>query len=460
MKNDDKLAIDKKPKGMANGVEVWCEYEKLLPINELKENPRNPNKHPDSQIETLAKNIRYFGWRHPITVSKQSGFIVAGHGRYLAAQKLGLQIVPIDYQNFENESDELATLVADNRIAELSEMANDELSTILEAIGCDIDIDLTGFSDIDLKRMKSDLEVHKSLSEEFIVPPFSVLDSRAGYWQDRKRIWSSFINSGDGRDDELIGWGKDISISGTTGTSIFDPVLCEILQNWFCPKGGKIIDPFAGGSVRGIVSSMLGNHYTGIDLSANQIEANEKNFKELKFDKNLFGDDLEQPRWIVGDSRNIYDLVGKDGFDFFLACPPYFDLEQYSDDPNDLSNKSYSDFLFSYDDIINKSASLLKSNAFAAVVISDVRDERGNYRDLVGATTKAFEKAGMGLYNDAILLNVVGSGAMRARNGFGSSRKLCRTHQNILVYLKGDSRRIGLKPYGYKLGDGKVLEEY
>jgi len=62
-----------KAKALADGVEVWCEFGKLVPVDELKPNPRNPNTHPRHQVELLAKNIRHFGWRHPITVSMRSG---------------------------------------------------------------------------------------------------------------------------------------------------------------------------------------------------------------------------------------------------------------------------------------------------------------------------------------------------------------------------------------------------
>ena len=62
-------AATPKAKGLADGIEVWCSFDKLVPIEEMKANPRNPNTHPVRQIELLAKNIRYFGWRHPITVS-------------------------------------------------------------------------------------------------------------------------------------------------------------------------------------------------------------------------------------------------------------------------------------------------------------------------------------------------------------------------------------------------------
>lgn len=456
-KSNNKLSINNKPKGMANGIEVHCAFDKLVPIDDVKENPRNPNKHPKNQIDILAKNIRYFGWRHPITVSKQSGFIVAGHGRIMAARKLGLQIVPIDYQNFENDSDELATLVADNRIAELSEMSNDDLNALLSEIEDDIDLDLTGFSDIDLKQLKSDCLERNSLIDEYIIPPFSVLDSRAGYWQSRKHSWHTFIKSAEGRDEDLIGWSSAATMKNLPGTSIFDPVLCEILYNWFCPKHGKVIDPFAGGSVRGIVASMLGNRYTGIDLSSKQIDANEKNFSELSFDENLLGEKLEKPKWIVGDSLQINTLIQDNDFDFFLACPPYYDLEKYSDDPRDLSNKSYDDFLSSYDSIIAQSTAKLKPNAFAAIVVGDVRDKDGIIRDFVGATKTAFAKAGMKFYNDAILLNAIGTAGIRARTIFKSARKLCKVHQNVLIFAKGDVRKIDLKPYEYEFGkDGQI----
>ena len=90
MSDTDVTPEKPKAKALASGIEVWCAHERLIPIEELKPNPRNPNTHPDSQVDLLAKNIRYFGWRHNILVSKRSGCIVAGHGRLLAAKKLGV----------------------------------------------------------------------------------------------------------------------------------------------------------------------------------------------------------------------------------------------------------------------------------------------------------------------------------------------------------------------------------
>lgn len=142
-----------KAKALANGIEVWCSFDELVSVDSLNPNPKNPNKHPDSQIELLSKNIKYLGWRHPITVSKRSGFIVAGHGRLMAAKKLGVQIVPVDYQDFNSDADEMAVLVADNRLAELSETSEEDLKNILSELDGKIEIDLTGFSETEVEQL-------------------------------------------------------------------------------------------------------------------------------------------------------------------------------------------------------------------------------------------------------------------------------------------------------------------
>lgn len=141
-----------KAKGLADGIEVWCGFDKLAPVEDLKPNPRNPNTHPARQIELLAKNIRYFGWRHPVTVSKRSGLIVAGHGRLAAAKHLGLQLVPVDYQDFASDNDETAVLVADNRLAELASIDLNSLESVVNDLKVDgFDTLLTGFEDADLE---------------------------------------------------------------------------------------------------------------------------------------------------------------------------------------------------------------------------------------------------------------------------------------------------------------------
>ena len=129
-------------------MKVECAHTELWEIDRLKPHPRNPNTHPDSQIELLAKIISKSGWRSPVVVSKRSGYVVKGHGRLLAARHAGFDTVPVDLQDYESEEQELSDLVADNRIAELAEMDSDLLDGILfDLHGDDFDMDLAGFSD-------------------------------------------------------------------------------------------------------------------------------------------------------------------------------------------------------------------------------------------------------------------------------------------------------------------------
>ena len=145
------MAEEKKARILADGIEVWCAYDKLVKVEELIPHPKNPNTHPQSQIKILAQNIRYHGWRHPIVVSKLSGYIVAGHGRLEAAKELGVSIVPVEYQNFASEDNELAVLVGDNRLAELSSLDLNGLQDIIDGFkASDFDTILAGFEPTDL----------------------------------------------------------------------------------------------------------------------------------------------------------------------------------------------------------------------------------------------------------------------------------------------------------------------
>ena len=145
------MADENKARILADGIEVWCAYDKLVKVEELIPHPKNPNTHPQSQIKILAQNIRYHGWRHPIVVSKLSGYIVAGHGRLEAARELGVSIVPVEYQDFATENNELAVLVGDNQLAELSTLDLNGLQDIIDGFkASDFDTILAGFEPTDL----------------------------------------------------------------------------------------------------------------------------------------------------------------------------------------------------------------------------------------------------------------------------------------------------------------------
>jgi len=219
-----------------------------------------------------------------------------------------------------------------------------------------------------------------------------------------------------------------------SGTSIFDPVLCELAYRWFCPPDAHVLDPFAGGSVRGIVAAKLGYGYTGIDLRPEQIAANEEQRRKICPEASL--------KWVVGDAQDVKQLVGDQKFGFVFSCPPYFDLEQYSDDPKDLSNMSWEIFVAAYQNAITQAVSVLKDDRFACFVVGDMRDKQGFYRNFPAITIKAFYLAGAKLYNEAILITAVGSLPIRIGRQFGGYRKLGKTHQNILVFFKGNPKSI------------------
>jgi DNA modification methylase len=270
------------------------------------------------------------------------------------------------------------------------------------------------------------------LRERFVEPPFSVLDTKSGNWQRRKKLWKQLgIQSEVGRDATTFNmskWNEEKNNSALpSDTSIFDPALCEVIYKWFCVDGFEILDPFAGGSVRGIVANKLGYKYTGIDIRQEQIDSNrDQALTILQIDN--------QPNWYVGDSNEVLNGFTKT-FDLVFSCPPYADLEVYSDLTGDISNMNYIDFMTAYESIIAKSCNLLKVGGYACFVVGEVRNKQGNYIGFVPDTIKAFEKCGMKFYNEAILLNAIASASMRA-NGNMKSQKLVKVHQNILVFRK------------------------
>jgi hypothetical protein len=139
-----------------DGVPVFCAFDDMVMVGDLKPNPSNPNFHPQEQIEMLAAIIQN-GWRAPITVSNRSGFIVRGHGRLLAAQHLGLKSAPVDWQDYKSEAEELADLLADNKIPELSVLDGSKALGILAQIGtAGLDIAMAAFGPGDLARLQDE----------------------------------------------------------------------------------------------------------------------------------------------------------------------------------------------------------------------------------------------------------------------------------------------------------------
>jgi len=467
----------------------------LTSIEDLRPAPWNPREISPEALAGLKVSMEEFGDISGIVWNARTGHLVAGHQRLAALQEKygeGLRyedgaVVAPDGERFPirvvdwDELKEKAANVAANS-PEIQGTFTDDLGSLLAQLQIDmpelsIDLRMAELAMAELGPLglpADEGEEALSLAARFGVPPFTILDARQGYWQERKAAWlalgidSAATREGLKTSGSLSGTvpryyqmkeetearlgrelthqefqadhlpalieGTSLASSDTGGiVSIFDPVVCELVYRWFCPPGGSVLDPFAGGSVRGVVAAWLGRDYTGVDLSERQVKENRRQAINTVPER--------QPKWIHGDSLSIDELAPGD-YDLVFSCPPYADLKVYSDDARDLSNMNYTDFLEAYREIIARSVAMLRDDRFACFVVGEVRGEDGAYRSFVPDTIAAFEDAGARFYNEAILVTMVGSLPIRVRRAFEQYRKLGKCHQNVLVFLKGDARAV------------------
>lgn len=135
----------KKPKPKEAGEPaINCAHDKIEPIESLKPNKRNPNRHGERQLAVYAKVLLHQGWRKAMVVSNQSGLIVTGEGAWLTARAEGWAVVPVDYQDFKSPEEELQHLLADNGLAQMSETNEEELAAILAQDLSGLDLELSG----------------------------------------------------------------------------------------------------------------------------------------------------------------------------------------------------------------------------------------------------------------------------------------------------------------------------
>lgn len=452
-----------------------------MPVGELIKafHPANPKDH---DLEELRRSMQRFGFTEAVLLDERTGLLAAGHGRVelLAHDEAegmdrpddvfygptGEWTVPVQRGWYSKDDTELlAYVLASNQLTIRGGWVDAGLADALQQIASQADLGLSGvgFNLDDLAALRytapdepEQVVASRKLAERFLVPPFSVLDARQGYWQERKRAWIQLgIQSELGRPQnalrpEIPEHGNDKLRSGAYGAqarvgadgrleytptvgivSVFDPVLCELAYRWWCPAGGLILDPFAGGSVRGVTAARLGYNYYGVDLRADQVDANYEQYQAIR------GDGTAQ--WVCGDSRNE-DFPER--ADFIFTCPPYYDLERYSDDPSDLANAaSYDEFMSTFAGIIARVVTRLRDDRFACITVGEVRGPGGLCRGLVSDTVEVFRSAGLSLYNECTLITPVGSLAVRAAKIFEAARKVGKGHQNVLVFVKGDPER-------------------
>lgn len=716
-----------------------------VPLSELNQYAKNPRK---GDVERIRASLEENGQYKAVVVRKSSNTILAGNHTVKAAKALGWDELAVTY--WDGSDEEAAKIVlVDNASSDAATYDDEALKELLSDL---TDLVGSGYDEEKLRELNglpSQKELGNStLVERFGNPPFTVLDARQGAWQARKNAWKELgIESELGREGALIydspqtayqNWypvknaavtaagrpltdkevlaqpewrEKLIPMIGGVGTSIFDPVLTELLYRWFSPSDGHVLDPWAGGSVRGLIAARLGRKYTGIELRPEQVEANRsqaplsngelpavlaaapgthdreiplpppapdftpdftpvddvggvwikredlwtrggasgaksramftaaegkagiitagsRNSAQIergalvakalgipcrihtgfgkptaetntakqagadvqghrpgrltvikaRFQSDLeehqdwavfpFGMDhptyLEQvaeqcanvpagvkrvvvpygsgmttaalvlglaarkipilaisvgqsstayldkhapnwrdvvtieehpaeyetpaettsfrgieldpiyeakcieylqegdllwtvgirssavkqqepenetPLWIIGESSEQLEELPKEHYDMIIGCPPYYDLEKYSDDPRDLSAMGHEEFEAAMVENIRRAAECLREDSYAVFIVGAVRNSAGHLMDMRSLIVRAGAAAGLHLHNDAILVTSVGSVAVRAGRSFQATRVLSRTHQDVLVFLKGDRKR-------------------
>lgn len=398
-------------------------------IKKLKRARYNPRKISKKELQKLTESIKTYGLVQPIVVNKDYT-IIGGHQRVEACRQLGIASVDV-YKLDLNDEDEKTLNLALNRIS--GEWDDAALHTLLQDLAEKNRLALTGFDvkELEKLRWKQGNQINRKLIEDYIIPPFSVFDTKQGYWQKRKAEWIMQLgDSGEGRAEDLMNMDSiaQLQTSTLTGTSVFDPVLCEVLYAWYLDKGGTIADPFAGGHVRGLVASRLGYTYIGTDVRKTQVQANRTRAKEL-------GE--KGARWEHDSGENLRKYAST--ADMIFTCPPYYDLEVYDpENPKDISAlPTYEAFKAVYSTILINTYNILKAGGWAIIVVGNIRDKHGNYYNLVGDTVEIMRGAGYHFYNEAILATAIGTATVRARKTFDSSKKLVKTHQNVLFFAKG-----------------------
>jgi hypothetical protein len=294
------------------------------------------------------------------------------------------------------------------------------------------------------------VETKKILKDIFFVEPYSVLDTRATKWQTmKKRLEILLDEKGDTREEENFNIRRNTGIVkrnnkiatekqkifqyNEKNISLFDPVLSMVCFNWFGKDKGLVIDPCAGDTRKGNVIALMGGRFLGVDIRESQVLHNNK-----KAEKGA--------KWICDDGCNIINYVEKESASMMLSCPPYYDLEVYSDNEQDASNQpTFSSFVEKMNAIYSSAIACLEKDSFACIVIGNVRKKNnvvyGGFYHFKEAIINIFEKNGMCFYNDIVILKKNGTAHMRAVP-YMNQKKVVGVHEYLLVFYKGDVKRI------------------
>ena len=424
----------------------------MIKLNTIKTNPNNPRIIKDEKFEKLKKSIQDFPKMmelRPMVINSDN-IVLGGNMRLKALKELGYKEVPDEWVKRAEDltEDEQRQFIIKDNVGfgehDWEMLATEWDADELSDWGLDMPADW-GEEEVEEKEQKP-----KKLSDRFIIPPFSVLDTRQAIWQNRKSFWNEILDdNGETREEE------DFTIRRNTGIqkrnneiatekqkqfqyndkniSLFDPVVSELFYHWFCKEKGFVIDCFSGDTRKGNVFTYLGGGFTGIELRQSQV-----NYNNLK--------SINNAKWICDNAVNIKNHIPSNTADMLISCPPYFDLEIYSELKEDASNqKEYIDFMKILRSGYSNAIDCLKENTFACIVIQNIRKIKSglyiDYYPFKEDIIDIFTSKGMIFYNDIVLLKANGTAAMRAKP-YMAQRKLVPIHEYILVFYKGNPKNI------------------
>jgi hypothetical protein len=131
-------------------MEIKAKKITLVPIDKIIPNPKNRNTHSEEQVDRLVKLIEANGFRSPLTISNQTGLLVAGHCRLLAAKKLKMNNLPVIYQDFSSPEEEYQVMTADNELARWATLDLSSVHVDIQDLG-PFDLELLGIKDFRLE---------------------------------------------------------------------------------------------------------------------------------------------------------------------------------------------------------------------------------------------------------------------------------------------------------------------
>lgn len=214
--------------------------------------------------------------------------------------------------------------------------------------------------------------------------------------------------------------------SGVNGgkCSVFNPHLAQKILAAYAPLNANIYDPFGGGGTRGYIATKMNHKYTGIEIREEEVNRIQEQMKIWNIDFNM----------ILGDSKTY--IIPDKLFNFSYTCPPYFDLELYSELDNDLSNaKDYNEYLKMLSNVLKNTYNHLENNSFSVWVVGNFRNKTGELEHLNGDLIRLAKEVGFKLWDEIIWEGA--SDAAKTRCGkFEANRKCVRMHEYIIILKK------------------------